>query len=63
MLQVIINNAGTIVVSLVMIAIVACIVFSLIRDRKRGKSSCGSGCSCCAMNGSCHKKLDGRRAA
>lgn len=63
MLQVIINNAGTIVVSLVMIAIVACIVFSLIRDRKRGKSSCGCGCSCCAMNGSCHKKLNGRRAA
>lgn len=31
-------------------------IFSLIRDKKRGKTSCGCGCSNCAMNGECHKK-------
>ena len=48
------ENLGTIVVSLVLIAIVALIVVKMIRDKKKGKSSCGCGCANCAMRGSCH---------
>ena len=48
------ENLGTIIVSLVLIAIVALIVGKMIRDKKKGKSSCGCGCANCAMRGSCH---------
>lgn len=50
------ENIGTIFICLVLIVIVAAIIRSLIRDKKRGKSSCGAGCAHCAMSGSCHKK-------
>ena len=47
---------GTFVVLLVLAAVVALIVFSIVRDRKAGKCSCGCKCSCCPMAGQCHKK-------
>lgn len=49
-------NLGTIVVGLVLLIIVGLVVFKLVRDKKKGKSTCGCGCSNCAMKGSCHKK-------
>ena len=30
------------------------LVYSLIRDKKKGKSSCCGGCAGCAMAGRCH---------
>lgn len=56
MLQGIMENAGTIVVSLGLAGIVAAIVAKLRKDRKQGKSSCGGSCGCCPMAGSCHKQ-------
>ena len=50
------GNIGTILICLVLIAVVAAIICGLIRDKKRGKSSCGAGCAHCAMSGSCRKK-------
>ena len=44
----------TILVSVILAAVVGLIVFSLIRSRKKGKTSCGCGCEHCAMRGSCH---------
>jgi hypothetical protein len=49
------ENIGTIVVSLILIAVVSLIVVRLIKDKKQGKSSCGCGCENCAMHGKCHK--------
>ena len=49
-------NLGTLIVTLALAAIVGLIVFRLIRDKKRGKSSCGCGCADCPMSGSCHTK-------
>ena len=49
------ENAGTIAVLLVLIAVVAAAVFSMIRDKKKGKSCCGSNCAHCACSCSCHK--------
>ena len=40
----------------VILAVVALAVFSIVRDKKKGKCSCGNSCSSCAMNGACHMK-------
>lgn len=50
------NNLGTIIVAAVLAAIVGGIILRLIKNKKAGKSSCGCGCSTCAMAGTCHKK-------
>lgn len=48
------DNMGTIVVFLIVAAVIALIIFKLIRDRKNGKSSCGCGCESCANSKLCH---------
>ena len=55
MLNWITDNLSTIIVSLVLILIVAASIRKLVRDKKKGKSSCGCNCAHCAMAGSCHK--------
>lgn len=49
----IINNISTILVSLVLLALVALVIRKMVKDRKKGVTSCGSSCSGCAMSGSC----------
>ena len=49
-------NIGTIIVCAILILIVAGVIISMIRDKKKGKSSCGCGCSGCPMSGSCHSR-------
>ena len=49
------ENIGNIIIFLVLAAIVAGAIAVLVRDKKKGKSSCGSNCAHCAMSGSCHK--------
>jgi hypothetical protein len=53
----IIDNAGTILVSLALIGLVAWIVAGLRKNKKQGKSSCGCNCGSCPMSGSCHKQV------
>ena len=55
MIQGIMENAGTIAVSLVLIGLVTWIIAGLRRDKKQGKSACGGNCGGCPMAGSCHK--------
>lgn len=50
------ENIATIIICAVLMAVVAAIIAGMIRDRKKGKSSCGCGCSDCPMSGSCHPK-------
>lgn len=45
---------GTIIICLVLVAVFGLLVWSLIRDKKKGKSSCGGCCSSCAMGCHCH---------
>lgn len=56
MLQWISTNIGTILISLLLLAAVALIIRSMMRDKKRGKSSCGGNCAGCAACGACHNK-------
>lgn len=54
MLAWITENMGTILVCAFLVLIVGAVIMSLLRDRKKGKSSCGYSCAHCAMNGACH---------
>ena len=56
MLSWISQNIATIVICIVLLVIVAAIIAKLVKDRKKGKSSCGCNCAHCAMVGSCHSK-------
>lgn len=49
-------NIGTIIVAVIVCAILVSIAVKMIIDRKKGKTSCGCGCSDCPMNGKCHTK-------
>lgn len=55
MLHFLASNAGTIVLSAVLAVIVGSIVVHLLRQKKRGQSTCGGGCAECS--GTCHCKL------
>ena len=46
----------TVIVIAIIVAVVALAVFSIVRDKKKGKCSCGNSCSSCAMKGACHTK-------
>ena len=48
-------NIGTIVVGLIVAAIIAIVIYGMIKDKKNGKTTCGCGCANCAMKGTCHK--------
>ncbi len=48
------ENIGTILITAALVLIVALITRKLIKDKKKGKSSCGCNCAHCAMAGSCH---------
>jgi hypothetical protein len=54
MLSWIAANIGTIIICAVLGVIVACIIAGMIRDKKKGKSSCGGNCGHCPMGGSGH---------
>ena len=56
MLQWISTNIGTILINLLLLAAVALIIRSMMRDKKQGKSSCGGNCAGCAACGACHNK-------
>ena len=56
MLEWITENIGTILISAVLLLVVVLIIRKLVKDKKKGKSSCGCNCAHCAMSGSCHQK-------
>ena len=56
MLNWLVQNAATIILSIVLITAVAIIIIHLVKNKKKGKTSCGCGCQNCPMSGSCHSK-------
>ena len=48
------NNIWTILICAVLAVIVALVIVSLVKDKKKGKSTCGCNCAHCAMAGTCH---------
>lgn len=55
MLSYLSENLANIIICGVLIAIVTAIVTAMVRNRRKGKSSCGCGCSHCSMGVNCHK--------
>ena len=49
-------NIGTVLITLLLIAVVAIIIVKLRGDKKKGVASCGGNCAHCAMSGTCHQK-------
>lgn len=50
------NMAGTIFVSLILLAVVCAIIAKMIRDKKKGKSCAGCpSCGMCSKHGGCEK--------
>ena len=47
-------NIGTFIVLMIVVLIVGLVIYSMIRDKKQGKTSCSHGCQNCAMHGQCH---------
>ncbi len=54
MLAFLAENLATILIGLAILALVVLIAVKLIRDKKKGKSSCGCGCENCPNSGHCH---------
>ena len=50
------QNIATIVICLVLLGIVVAIIVNMINNKKKGKTSCGCGCSNCALKGTCHSE-------
>ena len=49
------GNLGTILVALVLLLILAAIVWGMVRNKRKGRSSaCSCKCGGCPMSGSCH---------
>ena len=47
------NNLGTIITFLILVAVVVLIIRRMKKDEAEGKSSCGAGCKCCSLHGKC----------
>ena len=50
------ENIATIIICAVLIGVVAAIIVRMVKNKKKGKSSCGCGCADCPAGGSCHSK-------
>ena len=46
---------GSILIGAIIVIVVALVIVKMYRDHKKGKSSCGCGCSNCPSAGMCHK--------
>lgn len=56
MVNFIYSNISTIIIGIVLAAIVGMVIVKMIRDKKKGKSSCGGSCAGCPSNCDCHQK-------
>lgn len=56
MLNWIMENLATIIVCAILLAVAILIVTHIVKDKKKGKTSCGCNCVGCPMSSSCHHK-------
>ena len=48
------TNMGTIIVCLILAAIMAFVIWHMVRKKRKGRSICGCSCTGCPMAGGCH---------
>lgn len=56
MLSFLLNNLGTILIFTLLLAIVGTVIYKMIGNKKKGKTSCSCGCAGCSMSEVCHKR-------
>ncbi len=49
------ENISTIIIGLILLAAVVGIIVKMVRDKKKGRNSCGCDCANCPSAGMCHK--------
>lgn len=47
-------NLSTVIVLLIVVAVASLAVYTIINDKKKGKSTCGGNCGNCGSNSMCH---------
>lgn len=47
------ENLATVVICAILVLIVAGILVRMVKNKRKGRSSCGCGCADCAMQKSC----------
>lgn len=50
----------TVIISIILAAVIAMIIINMVRKKKQGVSSCGCGCSSCALSDECGKNKSPR---
>jgi len=50
------ENVGNIVVVIILLIVLGLALFSVIRRKRKGLSSCGCDCGSCGMSGFCNKE-------
>ncbi len=45
---------GTLIVGLILIAVVACVITSMVKAKRAGRGTCSCGSSCSSCGGACH---------
>ncbi len=58
MLEWLSQHIATIIICAVLAVIFGLMLWSLLRDKKKGRSSCCGGCAGCAMAGHCHPEAN-----
>ena len=51
-------NLGTIAVLLILAALLTLVAVKIAKDKKKGASTCGCGCSSCPYSGRCHDEAE-----
>ncbi|MGN0623603.1 MAG: FeoB-associated Cys-rich membrane protein [Oscillospiraceae bacterium] len=47
---------GTVAVALILVVIVGAVIYKMVSDKRKGKSSCGCNCGCCPNSSLCHRQ-------
>ncbi len=47
---------ATVIISILLAAVIAAVIYNMYRKKKRGEGSCSCGCGGCSMSDICHKK-------
>ena len=51
-----VNVTATVIVSVILAVLATIVIYILIRDKRKGRTSCGYGCEACEWRETCHKK-------
>ncbi len=63
MLEWLSQNIATMIICAVLVVVFGLMLWSLLRDKKKGRSSCCGGCAGCANARYCHPQANGDKDA